>query len=67
VIELCPAVRFGEVTVPFAVGVPVRCSKPAGHPPTRQGDVWHSGSGRDLDGEVFGTAWRHQLAIEAGS
>jgi hypothetical protein len=57
---LCPAVQFGGWGI-------VRCTKPAGHPPTSRGDVWHSGSGHyiDDDGEpdVFGTAWRYMRAL----
>jgi len=61
----CPAVHYGEPTIPFVVAVPVRCTKPAGHPPNKHGDVWHSGSGRDLDGEIFGAAWRYMPALTA--
>jgi hypothetical protein len=53
----CPAVHSGEPTIPFAVAVPVRCSKSLGHAGL------HSAGGRDLDGEVFGVAWRYLLAL----
>ena len=57
----CPAVHYGAPTVPFVVAVPVRCTKPAGH--ATPDAPWHAGNGRDLDGEVFGAAWREQPAL----
>jgi hypothetical protein len=54
----CPAVHIGDPTIPFAVAVPVRCSKQVGHP-----SEFHAAAGRDLDGEVFGVAWRYLLAL----
>jgi len=54
----CPAVHYGAPTVPFVIAPPVRCSKPAGHV-----GEFHAASGRDLDGEVFGAAWRYVLAL----
>ena len=56
--DRCPAVHFTSPTVPFVVGVPVRCTKPAGH-----ASEIHAGSGYDLDGEVFGAGWRYMLAL----
>ena len=56
----CASVHYGTPTVPFAVGVPVRCTKAPGH-----AAEFHAGSGRDLDGEPFGAAWRELLALPA--